>query len=486
MSNVPPPSPDPTHRPYTLSQGAMWAFTTAAIFAVAVSFTRRQLTALAAHDAFWAQDLAFFHQIVHNAAEGRAWASSLLLEPTGFFRMVHFHPMLVGVVALYWAFPTIKLLVALNVGMTLATAWPLAGLGRAASGNAVIGLSAALSWLLWAPVESAAAADFRPMELVMPGTALLIWGAYEGKAHLWALGALLCVAAREEMAYLLIAYGAVLTLTPLAGGRRWGLATSCIGLIYFLFLLIFKENFFFHFNPLKPPIGDPPPDELREARLLWLGQAWLGSYTLLPLGGAALLCSFAPLAFLWTDASREWQLPIGPYVHLRAPFLVLWACAGVLGAAWATRRWPRTLPLVCAGLVLGNALTLPEDRAALTRRAEAQRERLQDPAHAALTALLARVGPEDRVGTDYTLIAALSGREVIWQVRHLYLEDAKPPHWTAEWPVTLDRLDTLVVTPEDPVLSHLNDAWALEAEGGGYTLWRRQRPPEGGFPTPLP
>jgi len=99
-------------------------------------------------------------------------------------------------------------------------------------------------------------------------------------------------------------------------------------------------------------------------------------------------------------------------------------------------------------------------------------------------ALLARVKPEDRVGTDYTLIAALSGREVIWQVRHLYLEDSKPPHWTAEWPVTLDRLDTLVVPPDDPVLRHVDDAWTMEAEGGGYTLWRRTRPPLGGFPPP--
>ena len=347
----------------------MWALTSAAIFAVAVTMSRRQLTALAAHDAHWAQDLAFFHQIVHNAAEGRTWASSLLLEPTGFFQMVHFHPMLVAVVALYTVFPTVSLLSVLNVGMTVATAWPLAGLGRAATGSAIFGLSAALSWLLWAPVESAAGADFRPMELVMPGTALVIWGACEGKPRIWALGALLCVSAREEMAYLLTAYGLVLTILPLPGGRRFGLYTIGIGLSFFLFLLIFKDNFFFHFDPTKPPIGADPPTELRDARAAWLVQAWLGSYTLLPAGGAAFLSAFAPLAYLWTDASREWQLPIGPYVHLRAPFLVLWACAGVLGAAWATRRWPRALPLVCAGLVLGNALTLPDDRAALTRRA---------------------------------------------------------------------------------------------------------------------
>ncbi|MBK9645759.1 MAG: DUF2079 domain-containing protein [Deltaproteobacteria bacterium] len=486
MQDPSPEPPAPPHRPYGLSEGAMWALTSAAIAAVAVTFTRRQLTALAAHDAHWAQDLAFFHQIVHNAAAGRAWASSLLLEPTGFFQMVHFHPMLVGVVALYGVFPTVSLLAALNVGMTVATAWPLAGLGRAATGSAVFGLSAALSWLMWAPVESAAGADFRPMELVMPGTALVIWGAYEGKPRIWALGALLCISAREEMAYLLTAYGIVLTLSPLPGGRRYGLLTLCSGLSFFVFLLIFKDNFFFHFDPTKPPVGDPPPPELRDARLTWLSQALLGSYTLAPVGLTPFLCSFAPLAYLWTDASREWQLPTGPYVHLRAPFLALWACAGVLGAAWAARRWPRTLPLLCSCLILGNALTLPDDRAALTRRAEAQRETLGDPAHAARLALLARVKPEDRVGTDYTLIAALSGREVIWQVRHLYLEDSEPPHWEAEWPVTLDRLDTLVVPPDDPVLRHVDDAWTMEAEGGGYTLWRRTRPPLGGFPTPLP
>ena len=54
----------------------------------------------------WGQDLAFFHQWVHSAANGGPWASPLILEPQGFFNQVHTHLVLPLVVAVYSAVPT--------------------------------------------------------------------------------------------------------------------------------------------------------------------------------------------------------------------------------------------------------------------------------------------------------------------------------------------------------------------------------------------
>lgn len=450
-------------------------------------FACRQRDAFAAYDVQWAQDLAFFNQIFFAASQNRPWTSSLLLEPTGFFTMVHFHPIFAVILPIYALFPDPRTLQVINAVAVAAAAFPLAALGRAASGRAGFGLAAGLAWLCWFPTESAAGADFRAMALWSPGVALWLYGVFtRGRAAL-VVGAALVALSREESAYILGFFGVVLLVLPLGGRRRReGLLTLGLGVAWFVFLLLFKENFFFHFDPLHPPIGDPPPPELRAARLSWLGRSLLGSFGLAPLGPTPLALALAPLGYLWGDAQREWQLTTGPYVHLRSGLLPLCAAAGILGAAWAARRWPKLALPLTLWLALGNLLPVWPERAQLRELHRAHREALVGPEVQGIDALLRRVKPEDRVATDYRLIAALSGRRVLWNVRHLYLEDGRPPHWTAEWPMTLDRVDTVIIPPDDPIAARFDAAWAREAEGGGYALWRRVQPPEGGFPEPLP
>lgn len=448
---------------------------------------RRQLHAFAAFDVQWAQDLAFFNQIFFAASEGRPWTSSLLLEPTGFFTMVHFHPIYAVILPIYLLFPEPRTLMVLNTLAVTAAAFPLAALGRRASDSAGFGLAAGLAWLSWFPMESAAGADFRAMALWVPGIALWLFGVYARRGAALVTGALIVAFSREESSYILSFFGVVLLVLPLGGPRRReGLVTLGLGLAWFVFLLLFKDNFFFHFDPLHPPIGEPAPPELREARLSWLVRALCGGFGLAPLGPTPLALSLAPLGYLWGDAQREWQLATGPYVHLRSGLLPLWAGAGILGAAWAARRWPRALLPLSLGLALGNLAPIWPEREQLAELERAHREAMAGPEVQGIRALLRRVGPEDRVATDYRLIAALSGRRVLWNVRHLYLEDGRPPHWRAQWPMTLDRVDAVVAPPDDPIAAHLDEAWVREAEGGGYVLWRRVRAPEGGFPDDLP
>lgn len=446
-----------------------------------VLLTAAQWEAWRAHQPQWGQDLAFFSQLLHAASEGRGFASPLLLEPTGMLRMVHFHPVLLGVVPLWWAAPGPKLLMALNALAVLCAALPLAALARDASGSRGFGALAGLAWLVWVPVWCAALADFRPMELWAPALVLVVWGAHSRRWGPLLGGAALCCAAREESAYVLPVAGAALWVLPLNGlARRQGAALVGVGLAWFGFLLVFKENFFFHFDPLAPPVGEPPDPALRAERLRWLGGAWASGWLLAPLSPAPLGMVAGPFAFLWADAQREWQLPTGPYVHLRVALLPALACAGALGAARLARRWPRAAVPLGLAMVLGNTLAQPGDRAALWRRHQHAAETLRSPEHAAVAGLLARVHPEDRVATDYGLVAALTPRDVLWNTAHLYLSEARPPHWTEPWPLTLDAVDLVLAPDTDPVWVHLGGEWAVEARGGGYTLARRGVGRQGG------
>ena len=175
----------------------------------------------------------------------------------------------------------------------------------------------------------------------------------------------------------------------------------------------------------------------------------------------------------------------GTTVYLRDALLPLLAASGTLGMAWVARRGPRIAYGAALGLVVGNLLSFGTERGQMRQRAEDLVARAGAAEVFAIDALLERVEPEDRVGTDYRLIAALSGRKVLWNVAHLYLDDAPPPYWTVEWPLTLSRLDTLVILAGDPMEARL-EGWVLQASGGGYKLWRRAELPPGGMPEPLP
>jgi hypothetical protein len=423
----------------------------------------------------WGQDLAFFHQIVHHAISGRPWTSPLLLEPTGFFKMVHFHPIFALVVPVYAVFRVPEALLALNVLAVVATAWPLALLGKTVSRSAAFGVASGVAWLLWVPAACAARADFRPMVFLIPGLAWVLVGVWRQRRAEWVGGALLCMLAREESAYLLLAGGMVLCVLPLHGPRRReGLGLLGMGAVWMAFLLAFKENFFFHFDPLQAlpawsqgPAVDP---ELVRSRAGFLLQAWWGGYLGAPLVPAPLAFGLGPLAWLCLDPLREWHAMTGTTVYLRDPLLPLIAVSGTAAAGWLVQRRPRWMWGVAGVLVLGNGLSFPRERARLAELYSSQKEEGERAELQALWKLIDSVPPDARVATDYRLVAALSGRSVLWNVAHLYMDDGRPHHWSDEWPLTLDRVDTVVVALDDPFTSRL-DAWELLRKGGGYGLW---------------
>jgi len=451
-----------------------------------------QLQALGAHRLQWAHDVAFFNQIFHAAASGRPWTSSLLVEPTGFFEMVHFHPVFAALLPAYMAAPGPAILLLFNALAVAATAIPLARLGASISGREGFGVAAALAFLVWMPAWSAGMADFRPLEFMAPGLALAIWGAWDRRWGVMLAGAALCCAAREEASYFLMGLGGAVLVFPIAGleaRRREGLALLLCGVGWFGFLVAFKGNFFFHFDPrtwLEGVGGASVDPALMADRWRYGAQSFLGGYLLAPGALGPLAASAPPAYFLWTDAQREWHSMAGLYAHLRAPMMALWAVAGTAGAARLVAKRPKWVWGVAAAMVLGNAASFRPERAWVAQYVQGLRADAGSPEVAELDALIARLDPGDRVATDYKLIAAVSGRRVLWNTAHLYADDGTPPWWTAEWPLTLDRVDTLLVPDNDHTLARLDDAWALDASAQGYQLWRRTAEPEGGFPDPLP
>ena len=468
------------------------ALTLAAVLTAAGSWVWIQWTQHAALRNQWAQDVAFFDQIFSSAVAGRAWTSSLLLEPTGFFEMVHFHPIFVVLVPLYALVPDPRTLLAFNACAVASTAIPLSVLAARISTRPWLGPAAAIAFLAWMPTHSAALNDFRPMVFWVPGLAWLALGVWTKRRAALVFGALLVCGAREESAYLLPAMGAILLVLP-AGGwrRRQGLALIGIGLTWLGVLFACKGNFFFHFDPRSwiAGLGEAGPaldPELAASRTRFLAQSFLGSYLLAPLAPTGLLLSAGPVAWLFADAQREWHSMTGPYVHLRSAVLALWAVSGTVGAAVVVRRWPRLFPVVALGLLVGNLVSFRTERKAETHRLESLRLEAASSEVAAIRGVLAQVDPNARVATDYRLIAALSGRRTLWNVAHLYADDGRPPWWTVEWPLTLGRIETVVVGLDDPFLAHLNEDWAQTADGGGIGIWERTRPPSGGYPDPLP
>ena len=464
--------------------------------AAALVLGRRAETAFAAQQVQWGHDLAFFTQIFHNAAHGRAWTSPLLLEPVGFFRMVHFHPVIAALLPLWMLRPSPSTLLWFNVLAACLAAVPLAGLARDRSGSVAFGAAAAVAWLVWLPVQAAALADFRPSVFFLPGFLLLLWGA--ARPCRWRLlaGALLVCATREESSYLLVLVGLVLAALPFGKRRRGdGLLLAGLGAAWFVFLLIFKENFFFHFNPVSffenLGGGAAPAAELTRSRLLHLGLLFCGGFGACLICPAALLMLLPPMAFLLLDPAREWHAFTGTYPYFRHVLLPFLGAGGVLGWAWMlkARPWRRpreALVLVTLAMVLGNALAFFGARQRMDEGIwQRNVELAQSQEVRALDGLLAQVPPEARVATDYQLVASLAGRRVLWCVAHMYM-DGMPHDWQGEWPITLDWVDTLLVAEDEPIVQRLDDDWELADRAAGYGLWHRVRDPQGGFPPAIP
>jgi len=423
----------------------------------------------------WGQDLAFFHQIVHAAATGEHWSTALLLEPRGFFDMVHTHLVLPLVVAVYAVIPSQAVLLLAQAFFASLALWPAWRLGESVAPRGG-GLLAAVGLALFGPFQGLAMADFRPSGLFLPGLlGVLVAGQLRDRRALvgWSLVALM---GRQEAVYLLGAVAAFWAVVPGPAPRRGGLLRSLwrglrwrecavlgaicvVGLAGFVWV---KPAMFFHFDPLRrPDAAALSPDHLAD-RLSFLGQ--LGrSGALAGLLSPAPLLPLLPVAREMLETGREWGPVVGPAAHYAAFWVPFCAAAWIRGAG-------RTMGRV--GLVLVavlNAVSLPWPG---LRRG---------PDH--LRALTDQVAEDARVAADYDTIHAVAGRRVLWNAAQLRMRaDERPRGWVGDWPVPLSAVDVVIARRDDPLAERLTD-WTEVDSAGDHVLWAR---PDSLSPTPSP
>ena len=438
--------------------------------AVVVAASTVVFGSISAHNAAqmapcWGQDLAFFHQIVHSAATGGPWSTPLLLEPRGFFEMVHTHLVLPLVVAVYAVVPRQEVLLVAQAAFASLALWPAWRLGESVAPRGG-GLLAALSLVLFGPFQGLATADFRPSALFLPGLLGVLaaaWRRDRTAVFGWSLVALI---GRQEAVYLLGATAGALAVFPWGPRRgrtllrRWwtGLHPRSVALIGFVCIaalaafVVWKPAMFFHFDPLRRP--DPAalsPDHLAD-RLGFLGRLARSGAPLGLLAPTALI-PLLPIAREMLETHREWGPVVGPAAHYAAFWLPFMSAAWIAGAG---RRVGR--PGLLAVAVL-NALAVPWPGLRT------------GPSH--LSPIAHHVPPDARVAADYDTIHRLAGRAVLWNAAQLRMQaNERPRGWVGDWPVPLTSVDVVVTRLDDPLVAQLT-TWERTATLDDHGVWTR-------------
>jgi hypothetical protein len=397
----------------------------------------------------WGQDLAFFHQLVHSAANGGPWASPLLFEPQGMLDMVHTHLVLPLVVGVYAIWPTQSALLALHSSFAALTLWPALRLGEAVGGRRH-GLICALAVLSFGPFQAVATGDFRPVVLFLPGI-VGVWAyAWQGKMRPMLLWAIVALLGRQEASYLLICCALALLLTRWGKAeRRHALALLGLGLGSLLLWIGLKEQMFFHINPASPSAW-PTSAELWDNRQAF-GMRFGLSGWILGLASPATLLASLPVLGGMLNTSREWHALGGPGVHHHAFWLPFFLAGGIVACARIPRGFGPLILLVCGALAFPWSTPV------------AQRLDLGP---------LVQAVPEDaRVATTYDAIHALAGRAVLWNVEQFYQPD-RPRGWKSSWPLTLDDVDWLLINADHAVAERATD-WTVIATGEQMVLLAR-------------
>lgn len=448
---------------------APWTIPASLVVAGIVVFGAVSSHNAAAYAPCWGQDLAFFTNLVHRAATGGPWASPLLLEPQGFWEMVHTHLVLPLVVGLYALVPRQEVLLFSQALFASLALWPAYRLGEQEGGRPG-GLLAAAALAAFGPFQAVAVADFRPSALFLPGVLGMYAAARAGRPRA-ALGwALVANLGRQEGAWLAMVVGVSLLTCPwgvtwaratpllqrLRAAWRWrtGAALLLAGGLALAAWTAAKPQMFFHLNPLQPaPLPDLPPD-IVAGRWGWLWRI-VRSVALPALVAPAPLVGAAPVLREMARTAREWGPLVGPAAHYGAFWVPFLMSAAIPGAQRLHRRWgPWALVLLCAVAFPWSA---PR---------EGPRE---------LAPLVAQVAPQARVAASYDVIHALAQRRVVWNSAWLTLPDSDRPYgWEGDWPIPLDDLDVLVVQQDDPVLSAARArGWVEVSSAGDHALWRR-------------
>lgn len=418
----------------------------------------------------WAQDLAFFTQLVHSAAAGGPWSTPLLFEPEGFFTMVHTHLVLPMIVGMYALAGRQEILLFAQGAFGALALWPAWQLGDQTGGRRHA-WAAVIALLAFGPLQAVATADFRPAALFVPG----VLGVFAAAHRRDRVGVLIwaCVAnlGRQEGAFLVAAAGAGLMLVPFgvpARGTVWrrlwrglrlreGAVALAMAGAWLAFWAATKPTLFFHVQPALDA-GSGLASDIAQNRMDFGIRLATSGAALGVLSPAGLLAGL-PVGWQMATNPREWGAMTGPSAHYHAFWLPFVLASAIAGAARVRRIGG---PLLVVGLALPFAWAKPR----------------HGPAEA--TALEAHVDADDRVAADDFVIHRYAGRAVLWNTRQVEQPPREKPRlWPADdWPIPLSGVDVVIARESDPLVGLAREAAWVEVDGaGGHVLLRRPADP---------
>jgi len=400
----------------------------------------------------WAYDLAFFHNLLFNSLHG-AWftQTSSPHEASGLLKLHHTYPILLAVLPLYALAQKVSTLVWIQVLATASAAIPVSRLARRAGASPMESTAIAVGFLIQAPLVMTALCDFRPIVLCIP---LLLWTtsvALEGRKVATLVLGIAALAVREDMVYLVGALGLALACFRVGGARRPmpGLSLCVLAVGYWFAVKAIGGELTYYFNPMAAGGGSTPLSAPTARDLLFLAPY------LLPLGLAAplswpLLAPGAMVAvyLLFLSPYDEWSDWLGVYGHHSAPLLASIGAAAAVG--WARvlvrlkARWRRLVP---SGLVaiqaVTTALLLPGWLESTTRSRRTPEELL------AVHGWIAEVAEGERVASDYSTMAVLSGRRYHYAVPDFEMTEEERYPWSGEdYPPGFEDVDVILLDAE--------------------------------------
>ncbi len=380
----------------------------------------------------WAFDMAFFHNLVFNAAFGGGFRQTASThEWDGLVNLTHAFFLLPVYVPFYRLAPRMETLLILQSAALAAGVFAVASLARSSGARTWTAFLAATLYATSFAFWRLGLADFRPLLLSVPA---LLWlaAALHRRSHIaWVLLATVVVCAVREELPLLVASLALCTLLARRGSRRAGFASLVVAIAWFggQSWLRPRAGFYIPFDRPADLVqgaawATSGPGETA-ARLSFLAEYFQWGFWPAILDPVLLLASVPLLFYALLLSPYEWWTWHGPYVHHLAPLLALVTAAGAVGwgklEAMARRRLPAMAWIVPVTMLVLVGFQVPRT----VHRVMWTLGFLDDPPArqarkmelAAIESLIEQIPGDGRVATDYRLVARLSGRpyEYVYQ-----------------------------------------------------------------------
>lgn len=452
--SVPPSHPD--------GKSGRLVFATAAVFAVVTTVGSYLRWATFQYRTF---DLAFYVQTLWQCVHGRFDGSLLNVPLLG----NHAEPVVFLLAPLFALWPHPMLLVAVQA-VALACLAPVGfricrRLGMDERASALL----AIATLLAPATGFVALHEFHP-EAFSALFLLLMFEARlrlsQGRFWLWFAAALGC---KENVALLLVTYGAVHALLDRPRWFRWGVLPMLAAVgwlaLYGMWLGPLLNHGNVEYGALYSHLGSSAGDIAMNflvrpgralgalAHALRQGNLWWGillPFLALPLLRARWLIIASPvlLQHLLSWRSSEWQI----YFHYGAPLIALFWIAAV--EALARRPFApyaaRLIVFACltAQIWIGPGRKLAEDAASAADDFRGSRDK---------AGMLARIPPRAGVLASMGFLSHLATRETLFSLHHV-LKGLK----------TLSRADYPAPPPTDAVLIDYGDSATFDAFAGYY------------------